>query len=133
MRRRPIPLLVLALALLLLAAACGGEETVTPTPETVEGTLPEETTEESPAETLEGDASAGEEVFASAGCGGCHVLQAAGTNGQVGPNLDEAQPDFELAYDRVSNGQGAMPSFEDQLTEQQIADVAAFVAENAGS
>jgi mono/diheme cytochrome c family protein len=78
----------------------------------------------------EGDAAAGESVFASAGCGGCHVLEAAGTSGSVGPNLDESQPDFELAVDRVTNGSGAMPSFSDQLSEQQIRDVAAYVVES---
>ena len=41
--------------------------------------------------TLEGDAAAGEQVFASAGCGGCHTLSAAGATGTVGPNLDDAQ------------------------------------------
>jgi mono/diheme cytochrome c family protein len=34
-------------------------------------------------------ASSGSELFASAGCGSCHTLAAAGTTGQVGPNLDE--------------------------------------------
>ena len=29
--------------------------------------------------------------------------------------------------DRVTNGKGAMPSFSDQLDEQQIQDVAAYV------
>ena len=125
--------MLVALALPLLAIACGGEETVSPAPETVEGTLPEVTTEEAPASTVEGDAAAGEEVFASAGCGGCHTLSAAGTNGNVGPNLDEAQPAEEAVATIVTQGRGAMPSFADQLDEQQIADVAAYVSENAGS
>ena len=79
-----------------------------------------------------GDAAAGESVFSSAGCGSCHTLEAAGSSGSVGPNLDESQPDFELAVDRVTNGSGAMPAFEGQLSEQEIRDVAAFVAESAG-
>ncbi len=127
--------LIVLLALLLGVAGCGGGEETTPTAETVEGTLPEATTEETttdevPASTAEGDASAGEEVFASAGCGGCHTLEAAGSSGSIGPNLDESQPDTELAVERVTNGAGAMPSFKDQLSEQQIADVAAYVVEN---
>jgi mono/diheme cytochrome c family protein len=77
-----------------------------------------------------GNAAAGEGVFASAGCGGCHALEAAGTSGSVGPNLDDAQPDFELAVDRVTNGRGAMPAFGDRLSEQQIRDVAAYVVES---
>jgi len=32
----------------------------------------------------------------------------------------------------VTNGGGGMPAFEGELTEQQISDVAAYVAENAG-
>jgi mono/diheme cytochrome c family protein len=74
----------------------------------------------------------GESIFASAGCGGCHILAAADSNGTVGPNLDEAKPTKELAVDRVTNGQGAMPSFKGQLSEEQIQAVATYVAENAG-
>jgi mono/diheme cytochrome c family protein len=123
---------VLALLALLLVGVvgCGGGEETAPTAETVEGTLPEETTEEEPASTLEGDAAAGEEVFTANGCGSCHTMEAAGTSGSIGPNLDESQPDFELVVDRVTNGQGAMPAFGDQLSEQQIADVAAYVVDS---
>jgi mono/diheme cytochrome c family protein len=74
-----------------------------------------------------GDETNGEAIFASAGCGGCHTLEAAGSNGTVGPNLDEAQPSLELAIDRITNGQGGMPSFKDQLSEEQIRAVAEFV------
>ena len=112
-------------------AGCGGGEEVSPTPETIVGTLPD------------GDDLGGarvdrrgrrrerrQEVFASAGCGGCHTLEAAGSSGTVGPNLDESQPDLELVVDRVTNGQGAMPAFGDSLSEQEIADVAAYVVES---
>ncbi len=75
----------------------------------------------------------GESIFASAGCGGCHTLSAAGSGGTVGPNLDEAKPSLELAVDRVTNGQGGMPSFKGQLSEEQIEAVAKFVADNAGT
>ena len=67
-----------------------------------------------------------------AGCGACHTLAAAGATGTVGPNLDEAKPSKELAIDRVTNGQGGMPSFSGQLSEAQIDAVATYVAENAG-
>jgi mono/diheme cytochrome c family protein len=79
-----------------------------------------------------GEAPDGEAVFAEAGCGGCHALEAANTSGTVGPNLDEAKPSKELVVERVTNGQGAMPSFKDQLTEEQIRAVAQYVADNAG-
>ena len=69
-------------------------------------------------------------MFASAGCGGCHTLEAAGSSGNVGPNLDDAKPDAALVTDRVTNGKGVMPSFKGQLSEQEIADVAAFVVQS---
>jgi mono/diheme cytochrome c family protein len=69
----------------------------------------------------------GESIFASAGCGGCHTLAAAGSSGTVGPNLDEAKPSLDLAIDRITNGQGGMPAFEGQLSEEQIQAVAEFV------
>jgi len=74
-----------------------------------------------------GGGTDGEAIFASAGCGGCHTLAAAGSTGTVGPNLDEAKPSLELAVDRITNGQGGMPSFEGQLSEEQIQAVAEFV------
>ena len=97
MRRAAVLLALLALSAGL--AGCGGGEEVSPTPETIVGTLPEATTAEEPSSTVEGDASNGAQVFASAGCGGCHTLEAAGSSGTVGPNLDESQPDAR-AHDR---------------------------------
>ena len=134
--RRPLAALALLLAVVaLVAAGCGGEE-VTATPETVVGTVPEETTtgasENLPALALEGDAAAGKEVFASAGCVACHTLSEANASGTVGPNLDDAKPSDELVVQRVTLGQGGMPSFKDQLQPQQIADVAAFVSSATG-
>ena len=94
-------------------------------------TEPEPTTGETettpPPGGGEGDPAAGKEVF-TANCGTCHTLADAGTTGTIGPNLDESQPPVELAVDRVTNGQGAMPSFADTLSEQQIQDVAAYVS-----
>lgn len=131
MRRSVLALLIAALALVLgVAAGCGGGDEASPTAETVEGTLPEGTTEEEPASTVEGDANAGEAVYVEGGCGGCHTMEAAGSSGSIGPNLDESQPDMGLVVDRVTNGAGAMPAFGDDLSEKQIADVAAYVVEN---
>jgi mono/diheme cytochrome c family protein len=89
-----------------------------------------ETTEAPPAG---GDAAAGKEVFASAGCTSCHTLADANATGTVGPNLDDAKPPAELVVERVTNGMGAMPSFKGQLSERQIADVAAYVSSVAGA
>jgi len=79
-----------------------------------------------------GKAEAGKAVFASAGCGGCHTLAAAGASGNVGPNFDTVKPAAALVLARVTNGKGAMPSFKGRLTAQQIADVAAYVSQSAG-
>lgn len=116
-------------------AAHGGEPALT---ETGGGTAtePETNTEtETGTETgggATGDAAAGEAVFASAGCGGCHTLEAAGSSGGVGPNLDESQPDADLVEQRVREGSGAMPSFEGELDDKEIADVTAFVVASTG-
>ena len=87
------------------------------------------TTTEAPA----GDAAAGKQVFESAGCVACHTLEDAGSTGTVGPNLDEAKPPATLVVTRVTEGAGAMPSFKDKLTEQEIQDVAAYVSSAAGT
>jgi cbb3-type cytochrome c oxidase subunit III len=78
------------------------------------------------------EATDGETIFAQAGCGSCHTLAAAGATGTIGPSLDESKPDVALAVDRVTNGQGGMPSFRGRLTEEQIQAVAEYVAESAG-
>ena len=131
MRRAAVLLTLLAFSAGL--AGCGGGEEAAPLPETVEGTVPAATTSEAPpTPSVEGDASAGEGIYTSAGCGGCHTLEAAGSSGTIGPNLDDSKPDVALAVDRVTNGRGAMPSFEGQLSEQEIADVAQYVVESTG-
>ena len=79
-----------------------------------------------------GSATGGKTIFATAGCTGCHTLKAAGSSGTVGPNLDDAKPSKELVIDRVTNGQGGMPSFKGQLSEAQIQAVADYVSSNAG-
>ena len=153
MRRTALALVVLVAAVGFAAAGCGGEEEATPTPETVTGTIETETTATETTETettettetettetettepggLEGDPVAGKEIFlGTAGCGGCHTLADAGTSGTVGPNLDQSPASEELVVDRVTNGRGAMPPFQGTLTEQQIADVAAYVSQAAG-
>jgi cytochrome c553 len=78
-------------------------------------------------------AAAGAAVFKTAGCGGCHTLRAAGTTGSVGPNLDTLRPAYDAVVTQVRDGGGVMPAFKEALTEQQIRDVAAYVATRAGS
>ena len=157
MRRTALALVVLVSALGVAAAGCGGEEQQSATPETVEGTTTSTTTEATTTESTEtsetqttgtattqtattettpaaqGDPVAGKQVFLStAACGGCHTLADAGTSGNVGPNLDDAMPTYDKVLTQVTNGGGAMPPFKDSLTQQQIADVAAYVSSVAG-
>jgi mono/diheme cytochrome c family protein len=73
----------------------------------------------------------GKSIFTTS-CGSCHTLADAGTTGTVGPNLDQSRPSKALAVDRVTNGQGAMPSFKDSLDPQQIDAVAEYVSQAAG-
>jgi mono/diheme cytochrome c family protein len=131
MRRTPVAAVLAAAALALVAMGCESPEEAAPTPETVEGqlTTPEEECTV-PACDLDGDAANGKQIFAAEGCGGCHTLSDAGSSGTVGPNLDDAKPSFELAVTRITEGRGAMPSFKDQLSGQEIADVAQYVVDS---
>jgi mono/diheme cytochrome c family protein len=104
---RLLPLGLIATA--ATAAACGGN----PTPP-------------------DGAAREGRQVFVRASCGGCHTLAAADARGNVGPNLDELQPDSEQVANKVRDGGNGMPAFADRLTDREIQSVAAYVAEVAG-
>ena len=113
------------------AAETGGAEETTPADTTTTETSTTETS--GGGEATAGDPAAGRDVFASAGCGSCHTLADAGASGSVGPNLDDSKPSAELVVDRVTNGQGVIPPFGDSLSEQQIAEVAAYVSSVAGA
>jgi mono/diheme cytochrome c family protein len=117
-RRRVLILVTCGLVL----AGCSGGKTVEPLPQTVEGTVPT-------APQVKGDPTAGKKIFLTAGCKGCHTLKDAGATGTVGPNLDQKKPPLSLVIDRVTNGKGVMPSFAGQLSDKQIADVAAYVVQ----
>jgi len=121
---------------LLFVAQLGAVVWVTGTQEVEAETATEETTPTTPTETeppATGNAEEGAAVFTTAGCGSCHTLVDAGSTGQIGPNLDQAKPAAELVVTRVTNGQGAMPSFKGQLSETDIANVAAYVSSVAGA
>jgi mono/diheme cytochrome c family protein len=115
----------------LLLAGCGGEKTVSPTG-SVEGTLPK---------AAKGDAAAGKKVFVDSGCGGCHTFKAAGTNGKVGPNLDDAlqgkdaefvktsitDPNAEIASGFQPN---VMPqNYGSDLSAKELADLVSFLTQ----
>jgi len=75
--------------------------------------------------------AAGEETFDTT-CSSCHTLAAAGTNGTVGPNLDELKPNQGLVEKQVTNGGGGMPAFGESLSKEEIKNVAEFVSHWAG-
>ncbi|HJU36148.1 MAG TPA: c-type cytochrome [Gaiellaceae bacterium] len=101
------------------------------------------------------DTSNGQKLF-SASCGACHTLQAAGTTGTIGPNLDNAfaasvaegypQSSIEnLVLDQIRIGSGTVVTYttNKKFTPQQTMpanivkgqdaiDVAAYVASVAG-
>lgn len=116
-----------------VVAGCGSQGVVSPTPQTVIGTLPKAPTFPIVAAfKLKGDPAAGAKVFVSSGCTGCHVLAAAHATGTIGPNLDTLKPDYRAVTAQVTNGGAAMPAFKSSLATQQIADVAAYVVKSTG-
>jgi len=60
-------------------------------------------------------------------CGTCHVLHAAGSEGQIGPNLDRLKPTMSRIIATVTNGIGVMQSWEGILTYEEIEAVAYYV------
>jgi mono/diheme cytochrome c family protein len=85
------------------------------------------------------EATTGEQIFIAAGCGGCHKLAKAGTNGTIGPSLDDLasvagdmepgtsaeeyvrqsllEPD---AFTVEGFQPGVMPSFQGRLNDKQV-------------
>jgi sulfite dehydrogenase len=81
--------------------------------------------------------------FFATNCGGCHVLEAAGTTGAVGPNLDQVlpgqSPDQVAASITDPGAQttpgfsaGVMPSFAETLTPQQLKQLVRYLLQSSG-
>ena len=60
-------------------------------------------------------------------CGVCHVLQSVGSEGQIGPNLDQLKPTISRIISVVTNGIGVMQAWEGILTHEEIEAVAYYV------
>ena len=113
-------------ALVAVLGGCGGGEVVSPTPQTVVGTL----------------------LFTTNGCNSCHTYKPAGSTGTVGPDLDKLAADAQKAnqgtleeytatsiknpggYVVPGFPNGVMPGFT-QLTNQQLADLVAFLTQKS--
>ena len=60
-------------------------------------------------------------------CGVCHTLQAAGSVGNIGPNLDQLKPLMPQIIYAVTNGIGVMQAWEGILTDKEIEAVAYYI------
>ena len=60
-------------------------------------------------------------------CGVCHTLQAAGSSGDIGPNLDQLKSSIGRIIYVVTNGIGVMQAWESILTYEEIEAVAYYV------
>ena len=76
----------------------------------------------------------GLEIFnETAGCAACHILKAAGSEGNVGPNLDTVSLTEESVKEMVTYGLGVMPAYgEGILTKEEIDIVSFYVANSVG-
>ena len=72
----------------------------------------------------------GLEIFnETAACAACHVLKAAGSEGNIGPNLDTVTMTVESVKEMVTYGLGVMPAFGEGeiLTKEEIEIVSQYV------
>jgi cytochrome c oxidase subunit 2 len=122
----------LSCLLTLVGAGCGG------------GGGEEEEAGTQPTTTVAtGGAENGKQIFMAQGCGGCHALSAAGTNGTTGPDLDQAlggqdeasiresivDPDAQIAEGFEA---GLMPKdYGDKLSNQELNDLVAFLVQSS--
>ena len=95
-------------------------------------------------------AKTGDQIFTAAGCAGCHTFGPAGSNGTIGPSLDELKTQAgkiepgksaeeyirESLEDPgafiVQGYPNAMPSFKGRLTDQQIQAVVNYLLQTGG-
>ena len=88
------------------------------------------------------EGGAGASVFASNGCGGCHTLEAAGTNASIGPNLTEDLAGQSAAMIResivdpnkvITKGYGAdiMPqTYSETIPEEDLNALVTYLVES---
>jgi mono/diheme cytochrome c family protein len=120
----------------------GGSGEVTNRPPTAT-TTPTETETETGQQPA-GDPAAGKEIFTATAqppCSSCHTLKEAGATQTIGPNLDEVLKGKDAAFihesivdpkAEVATGYqpGIMPdTYGEQLDEQQLADLVAFLVQ----
>ena len=93
-------------------------------------------------------ATTGEQIFTAAGCGACHTFGKAGTNANIGPNLDELAAQAgnrtdlsaeEYTAESILNPDaftvdgfqaGVMPAYEGRLSEKQVQALTEYLLGN---
>ena len=78
----------------------------------------------------------GLEIFnETAACAACHVLKSAGSEGNIGPNLDTVEGlNYDSVMDIVTHGLGVMPAFgEDEILTKEEIDIVSFYVANSVS
>jgi mono/diheme cytochrome c family protein len=70
---------------------------------------------------------------ATPACALCHTLKDAGSEGAIGPILDELKPDAARVANALRNGLGNMPPYKATLSEAQILALAHYVAKASGA
>jgi mono/diheme cytochrome c family protein len=95
-------------------------------------------------------AKTGEQIFTAAGCAGCHTFAPAGSNGTIGPNLN----DLKAAAAKFAKGKppedyvresmlkpdafivpgfpNAMPSYDGRLSDQQVQALIDYLLQSGG-
>jgi mono/diheme cytochrome c family protein len=127
-RQQPRAAVALVAALLALGpvAGCGdGGSGETVEQSTATSGAPEAPAEEQPLSPAE---EHGRQVFIET-CGSCHTLDAAGTTGQIGPDLGDIpldEADVRRAIEIGGTGSGTMP--QNLVSGKDAADVASLVA-----
>lgn len=77
----------------------------------------------------------GKQLFISGtapSCAICHTLKDAGTEGEIGPHLDDLKPTAARVKKAIVEGVGVMPSFAGKLTAEQIDALALYVSRASG-
>ena len=69
----------------------------------------------------------GKKIFQSQNCITCHALSDAGSDSNIGPNLNQIRPDIGRVINAVTNGIGVMPSYINEISEEEIEAVAYYV------
>jgi len=147
MRRRHVSLAVSAAALLAagLVAGCGSQGIASPTPQTIQGSVPKQTT----PTVAKGNPASGKAVFAANGCASCHTFTPAGSTAKIGPDLDKLadyakkanQPLADFAASAITSPppsyvppgfKNVMPTtFGQTIKPQGIADLVAFLTQKS--